>query len=240
MLSVRDLPALNALLNGVSALFLLAGYWCIRRGDKEGHLRLMLGAVGASTLFLISYLAYHLSVETVTRFRDPAWFRPIYLVILLTHTLLAAVLLPMVLRTLFLAWKQRWESHRRLARWTWPVWIYVCATGVVIYLLLYQIFPQRVFALRRSGMRVVEGAVERMRRGVAEVFAVEFAQGPHHGFRIAQGLGGKTVGFEFVTAREQVPERGEPETDGAPQQGSQQEGGRCFASGETEGLGKRR
>lgn len=142
-----DLPALNALLNGLSAVFLVAGYYQIRRGKIEAHRKLMIAAFVTSALFLVSYLTYHYQISYVTKrgptvFRDPAWFRPAYLVILLTHTVLAAAVVPMVLVSLWRGLKGRYESHRKIARWTWPVWIYVSVTGVLIYLLLYQIFPQ--------------------------------------------------------------------------------------------------
>jgi putative membrane protein len=142
-MTVADLPALNATLNGVSAVLLVLGYYFVRRGRKEAHRNCMVGAVVTSTLFLASYLYYHANVEAVTRFVNPAWFRPIYLAILLSHTILATVLLPLVLMTLYRATRGRFEGHRRIARWTWPVWIYVSVTGVIIYLLLYQLFPQR-------------------------------------------------------------------------------------------------
>ena len=102
----------------------------------------MLGAVATSVCFLVSYLTYHFNVQAVTRFVEPAGFRPIYLLILLTHTVLAAVVVPMVLVTLWHAWRNNFAVHRRWARVTWPVWMYVSVTGVLIYLLLYQIFPQ--------------------------------------------------------------------------------------------------
>lgn len=146
-MSLSDLPTVNAFLNGLSAVFLAFGYYQIRRGNIETHRKLMIAAFATSTLFLFSYVTYHYQVSYVlkrgpTVFRDPAWFRPIYLVILLTHTVLAAAVVPMVLVTLWRAIKGRYESHRKLARWTWPVWIYVSVTGVLIYLFLYQIFPQ--------------------------------------------------------------------------------------------------
>jgi uncharacterized membrane protein YozB (DUF420 family) len=141
-MSITDLPAVNAGLNAVSALLLLAGYVCIRRGKREAHRNLMATAFVTSTLFLISYLTYHYYTEALTRFVEPTWFRPIYLVILLTHTILATVLVPMVLVTLYRAVRGQFVKHRQVARWTWPVWIYVSVTGVLIYLLLYQIFPQ--------------------------------------------------------------------------------------------------
>lgn len=147
-MTLLDLPALNALLNSVSAVFLAAGYRQIRQGNQNAHRNCMLGAAVASVLFLASYLTYHSYVAYVlhrgpTVFRDPAWFRPFYLFILGTHTLLAIVIVPLVLRTFYLALRNRFDRHRRIARWTWPLWMYVSVTGVLIYLLLYLVFPQR-------------------------------------------------------------------------------------------------
>ncbi len=107
------------------------------------HRNCMIAAVSSSVIFLICYLTYHFTVKTLTRFHDPAWFRPIYLTILITHTILAAAIVPMILVTLSRALRQRFDRHKKIARWTWPLWMYVSVTGVVIYLLLYQIFPQR-------------------------------------------------------------------------------------------------
>ncbi|MCX8090266.1 MAG: DUF420 domain-containing protein [Verrucomicrobiae bacterium] len=142
-MTIQDLPALNAAFNGLATLFLLAGYGFIRRGNRTAHRNCMIAALAASTLFLIGYLTYHFSVAGVTRFREPAWFRPIYLTVLITHTVLAAAIVPMVLVTVFRALRGRFELHKKIARWTWPLWMYVSITGVLIYLLLYQIFPQR-------------------------------------------------------------------------------------------------
>ncbi len=142
MITLSDLPAVNALLNGLSALFLTAGYLFIRRQRQRAHRNCMIAAVVTSTLFLVCYLTYHAQVGR-TIFREPAWFRPIYLTILLTHTVLAVVILPLVVMTLNRALKERFELHKKIARWTWPIWMYVSITGVVIYLLLYQVFPQR-------------------------------------------------------------------------------------------------
>jgi uncharacterized membrane protein YozB (DUF420 family) len=141
-MSATDLPAVNAALNALSAAFLAGGYWCIKRDRLRAHRNCMLAAVGTSVLFLACYVTYHALVQTVTRFHNPTWFRPIYLFILLTHTILAMVLVPMVGITLFRALKARFDTHRRMARWTWPIWMYVSVTGVLIYLFLYQIFPQ--------------------------------------------------------------------------------------------------
>ena len=137
----EDLPALNASLNGVSALFLLSGYGFIRGGHWVAHRNCMVGAILASALFLISYLVYHFQAGG-TVFQEPGWFRPVYLFILVTHIILAVVIVPMVIVTVLHAVKGRFEKHKRIARWTFPVWLYVSVTGVLIYLFLYQIFPQ--------------------------------------------------------------------------------------------------
>ncbi len=101
-----------------------------------------LNALATSAVFLACYLVYHFNTEVVTRFVEPAWFRPIYLVLLLTHVVLAVVILPLIFMTFSRAFKERFEQHKKIARWTWPLWMYVSITGVLIYLLLYQIFPQ--------------------------------------------------------------------------------------------------
>jgi putative membrane protein len=146
-MTFTDLPAVNACLNGLSAIFLTAGYCFIRKQNKTAHRNCMVSAFVTSILFLICYIAYHSYVAYVlhkgpTVFKEPQWFRPIYLVILLTHTVLAVVIVPMVLMTLNRAIKQRFELHKKIARWTWPIWMYVSVTGVVIYWLLYIKFPQ--------------------------------------------------------------------------------------------------
>lgn len=143
-----DLPAVNAGLNALSALFLTAGYILIKRKQERAHRRCMMAAFGTSVLFLISYLTYHGYVAYVlkrgpTIFRDPEWFRPIYLFILGTHTILAMVVVPLAIASIYLGYRDRRETHRKISRWTWPIWMYVSVTGVVIYFLLYQIFPQR-------------------------------------------------------------------------------------------------
>lgn len=140
-LTLDMLPTLNACLNTAATLCLLAGYWAIRQGRDKIHRALMISALAASTAFLTSYLIYHAHAPR-TVFREPEWFRPIYLVILFTHTVLAMVIVPLVLATLWRAFKGRWEAHRRLARWTLPLWLYVSVTGVLIYYLLYVKFPQ--------------------------------------------------------------------------------------------------
>lgn len=141
-MSLSDLPALNAVLNSVSTVCLSMGYWFIRRGSKTAHRNCMIGALTASALFLTSYLIYHYNAGR-TVFAEPQWFRPYYLVLLLTHTVLAVVIVPMVLMTVVRAARGQWEKHRAIARWTLPLWLYVSVTGVLIYFLLYQIFPQK-------------------------------------------------------------------------------------------------
>ena len=132
-----DLPALNAVLNSASAILVLAGVYFIKQGNVTAHKTCMLAALGVSALFLTSYLIYHYQVGSV-RFEHEGPIRIIYLGILLTHTVLAAAVVPLVLRTVYLALKNRLDSHRRIARWTFPIWIYVSVTGVVVYLMLYQ------------------------------------------------------------------------------------------------------
>jgi putative membrane protein len=139
--NLTDLPAVNAGLNSLSTLFLVLGYVFIRQRKELAHRNCMVAAFITSTLFLASYLFYHFFAGR-TVFREPEWFRPIYLLILLTHTVLAVAIVPMIFLTLIRAYRGMNEAHRRIARWTWPLWIYVSATGVLIYLLLYQIFPQ--------------------------------------------------------------------------------------------------
>lgn len=147
-MTTSDLPGVNASLNGLASAFLLAGFIFIKRGHKTAHRNCMIGALICSTIFLACYLYYHYSMkqmygEAHTRFLNPEWFRPIYLTILFTHLVCAIAIVPMVIITVSRAAKARFELHKKIARWTWPVWMYVSVTGVLIYFLLYQIFPQR-------------------------------------------------------------------------------------------------
>ena len=137
------LPAVNATLNGTAAALLLAGYAAIKGGRRERHERLMLSAFAVSSAFLACYLYYHLAVARghPTRFNRPGAAHTAYLVLLLSHTILAVVCLPLVLRTLWLAHRERWAAHHRLARWTFPIWLYVSVTGVVVYVVLYHLNP---------------------------------------------------------------------------------------------------
>jgi uncharacterized membrane protein YozB (DUF420 family) len=133
-------PAINATLNGTSAVLLVSAHRMIRRKRPGTHRALMLTAVATSTLFLISYLFYHAHVGSV-RFQGHGWWRPVYFSILITHTILAATIVPLVIVTLRRAWRERFDRHRAIARWTYPLWLYVSVTGVVIYVMLYRLFP---------------------------------------------------------------------------------------------------
>jgi uncharacterized membrane protein YozB (DUF420 family) len=134
-------PAINAALNGTSAVLLLVGRGFIMRGRMAAHRAVMITALISSTLFLISYLYYHAHVGSV-HFEGQGWSRPLYYTILLTHTVLAAAIVPMVIITLNRALRERFDRHRAIARWTFPLWLYVSVTGVVIYLMLYHLFAK--------------------------------------------------------------------------------------------------
>src|SRR5437016_6284920 len=146
-MSPLDLPPVNATLNGLSAVFLSWGLYFIRRKRQDAHRNCMIAAFVTSVLFLVCYITYHTYVayylhRGATRFLNPAWFRPIYLSILTSHTILAVVIVPLAIISLTRGLKLRVEAHKRISRWTWPLWMYVSVTGVLIYFLLYQIFPQ--------------------------------------------------------------------------------------------------
>lgn len=136
MSSLAFLPTLNACLNATSAVLVLCGFHAIRRGRIRRHTALMLSATATSALFLVSYLTYH-AIHGSTPYQGTGFGRTAYFAILISHSVLAALVVPLVLRTLYLAWRRRWESHRRWARWTLPIWLYVSVTGVVVYLMLY-------------------------------------------------------------------------------------------------------
>jgi uncharacterized membrane protein YozB (DUF420 family) len=131
--------ALNASLNGASAILLAGGYWAIRSGKIAVHKRFMISAFAVSSAFLVSYLVYHYRVGHVA-FQGQGWIRPVYFVLLLTHTVLAIVIVPMILVTLRRAWLERFDRHRIIARWTLPLWFYVSVTGVIVYLMVYQFY----------------------------------------------------------------------------------------------------
>jgi len=136
MIGISDLPTLNAALNATSAILIGSGFYFIKQKNIPAHKACMVGALGVSTLFLVSYLLYHYNVGSV-RLTKQGWIRDVYFPLLLTHTVLAVVVLPMVLRTAFLAFKGRLANHVRIAKWTFPTWMYVSVTGVVVYWMLY-------------------------------------------------------------------------------------------------------
>lgn len=142
MIAVTDLPTVNAALNTLSAVLLFAGYLFIRAKNREAHRRCMLAACASSVLFLICYLIYHYHVGSV-RFQGQGWIRTVYFTILITHTVLATAMVPLVLITLVRALRERFDAHRRIARWTLPIWLYVSVTGVVVYWMLYILVPSR-------------------------------------------------------------------------------------------------
>jgi uncharacterized membrane protein YozB (DUF420 family) len=131
--------ALNASLNGASAILLAAGYAAIRNGKIAVHKAFMISAFVVSSVFLGSYLLYHYRVGHVM-FHGQGWIRPVYFVLLTTHTILAVVIVPMILVTLRRAWLGKFDRHRVIARWTLPLWFYVSVTGVIVYLMVYQIY----------------------------------------------------------------------------------------------------
>jgi len=137
-LSVQDLPALNAVLNGTAAVLLVTAYVLIRKGRREAHKRVMITAFSVSTLFLISYLTYH-ALAGVVYYPGTGWIRRVYLTILTTHTALAVTVPVLAIITLRRGLKGWFERHRKIARWTLPIWLYVSVTGVVVYLMLYQL-----------------------------------------------------------------------------------------------------
>lgn len=136
-MSVHDLPAVNATLNGVAGVLLLIGFLLIRSRKIDLHRRFMIAAFIASALFLVSYIVYHAQVGSV-RFTRQGFVRPLYFTILITHVALAATVLPLAIVTLTRGLKGRFPAHRAIARWTLPIWLYVSVTGVLVYVLLYQ------------------------------------------------------------------------------------------------------
>lgn len=137
MISITELPALNATLNGISAVFLASGFVAILNRKILLHKICMVSAFLTSTIFLISYLTYHAHVGSV-RFQHFGWIRPVYFSVLFTHTILAALIVPLVLVTLSRALQEKFEKHKKIARWTLPLWFYVSVTGVLIYWMLYR------------------------------------------------------------------------------------------------------
>ncbi len=137
---ISDLPALNAELNAISTIFIAAGWYLIRRGYWRQHIACMITAIVSSSAFLTGYLIYHAHVgEKSSGYTGlTAWF---YFPLLITHVLLAFTVLPLVILTLIPACRRRWDKHRRIGRWTMPIWLYVSVTGVIVYLMLYRWFP---------------------------------------------------------------------------------------------------
>jgi len=136
-MTVASLPHLNAVLNSASGILLIVGYYFIRRHNIATHKRCMLAALCTSALFLVSYLVYHFEVGSV-RFQGQGWIRTVYFTILISHTILAAAIVPLVIITVVRAFREHFDRHKAIARWTLPLWIYVSVTGVIVYLMLYQ------------------------------------------------------------------------------------------------------
>ena len=136
-MSVTDLPALNAILNTISTILLITGWVCIHRGDRRKHKACMIAALITSALFLTSYVIYHAQVGSVP-FRGTGWIRTVYFSVLIPHVILAAAVVPPILITVSRGLSAKYDKHRRIARWTLPVWLYVSVTGVIVYLMLYQ------------------------------------------------------------------------------------------------------
>lgn len=156
MEAYHSLAPLNALLNGCAAVLLLAGFFFIRNGNVRAHRACMIGAMGFSALFLTSYLIYHYNVGNV-RFSGEGWVRSLYFSILIPHIVLAAVIVPLAITTITFALRGNFRRHRKIAVWTWPLWIYVSITGVIVYLMLYQmytpIYPMPPSAIAQSSPR---------------------------------------------------------------------------------------
>jgi len=138
--SVYDLPTVNALLNSIAAILLGLGYYYIKNKRIHHHKYCMISAFGVSALFLVSYLIYHYFAGS-RHFQGEGFVRYVYFTILLTHTVLAVVNLPLIITTFYRAYKQDWARHRKIAIWTFPIWMYVSVTGVIVYLMLYHLFP---------------------------------------------------------------------------------------------------
>ncbi len=136
-MNVSFLPTVNACLNFTAFVFLMLGYFAIKKGDRKCHQQMMIGALIASTLFLVSYLTYHALHPGVTRYQKEGVLRVIYFFILGTHTPLATIIVPFCIAAVYQAIKGNFNAHKKITRWLWPVWIYVSLTGVLIYLMLY-------------------------------------------------------------------------------------------------------
>ena len=137
-MNVTDLPALNATLNAISFVLLTTGYFLIKSGRRQAHKRCMVGALIVSALFLTSYVIYHVQVGSVP-FQRTGWIRTLYFLVLIPHVILAIAIVPMIAITVSRALSDRFDAHKKIARWTLPLWLYVSVTGVIVYLMLYQI-----------------------------------------------------------------------------------------------------
>lgn len=136
-MTVTDLPALNASLNALSTVLLVTGYIFIRRRERQKHKACMIAALVTSALFLTSYVIYHAQVGSVP-FKGTGWIRTVYFAVLIPHVILAAAIVPPILITVSRGLSAKYDKHRRIARWTLPLWLYVSITGVIVYLMLYQ------------------------------------------------------------------------------------------------------
>jgi putative membrane protein len=145
--SIYSLAPLNAILNSIATMLLLAGFYFIKQRNIRAHRRCMISAVCVSAVFLTSYLIFHYEVGDVL-FTGQGWIRPVYFAILIPHVILAVTILPLALTTLYFGLKSNFTKHRRIARWTWPLWIYVSVTGVIVYLMLYQLYTPNLPPLR--------------------------------------------------------------------------------------------
>ena len=145
-MNISDLPAINASLNSISTVFIATGWYLIRRGHWRQHVACMITAVLSSTLFLVGYVIYHSHVGEKSS-GYTGWIAAIYFPILASHILLAFVTLPLVVLTLIPVFRRRWDRHRRIARWTMPIWLYVSVTGVLVYFMIYKWFPPPNLAL---------------------------------------------------------------------------------------------
>jgi len=137
---IADLPHVNAAFNGVTIVFLTFGFYYIRSGNRQRHKACMIGALVASAAFLVTYLIYHFN-SGLAKFGGEGIIRPIYFSILIAHVLIAVVITPLVPVTVYRALKGQFDKHKRLARWTWPLWMYVAVSGVVVYAMAIHIFP---------------------------------------------------------------------------------------------------
>lgn len=135
---IENAPFYHAILNTITFLLLVAAYYFIKKGDRKAHANCMRTAFGISALFLVSYLNYHFTQEP-TRFQKQGWIRPVYFTILISHTVLAVVVVPLILKAFYHAIQQDWEKHKSVVKWAWPIWTYVAFTGPVIYILLYEL-----------------------------------------------------------------------------------------------------